>query len=88
MQPYNLIAIVDEKRRILIDLPEEIPEGFVEITLRAVNLEGLQPSETNFKRLEAKQFAEELLRTAMQRPSNISSLSAEEVERLLPLLGD
>ncbi|MBI5667062.1 MAG: hypothetical protein HZC41_03570 [Chloroflexi bacterium] len=34
MQPYVTTVIVDEKRRIMLDLPDDMPTGPIEITAR------------------------------------------------------
>jgi len=37
MQPITLTAVVDEKRRIMIDLPNDVPTGTVKITVEQVD---------------------------------------------------
>jgi hypothetical protein len=40
MQPIVLTAVVDEKRRIMIDLPDDLPVGPIELVIRPLTAKG------------------------------------------------
>lgn len=70
MQPITITAIVDEKRRIMIDLPDDVPTGPVKITVEeAENIDLLDSG--------SREWIQAKLRAAGLLAENV--LSAEEI---------
>jgi hypothetical protein len=70
MQPITITAIVDDKRRIMIDLPDDVPIGLIKITLeQAEDIDSLESGSREW--IHAKLLAAGLL------AENV--LSAEEI---------
>lgn len=88
MQSIKITAMVDAKRRIMIDLPEEVPVGRVEITVRPGPIGEKEeptiesPSLTR-EEARAKLIAAGLLDpNAHYAPDDAEELSEEEEEEL------
>jgi hypothetical protein len=83
MQSYVTIVIADEKRRIMIDLPDDMPTGLIERTARGlVNLDTRSEPLTREwvqARLIAAGLADINTRYA---PEDAEELSEEEEEEL------
>ncbi len=83
MQPIKITAMVDAKRRIMIDLPDEVPLGPVEITVRPVtNGEQEEPQQPITREwVQAKLKAAGLLAEDEHFP-DAEELTEEEEEEL------
>ncbi len=80
MQPYVTTVIVDEKRRIMIDLPDDMPTGPIEITARPIAAEA-PPEPPTREWVQAKLKAVGLLADISDIPDG-EVLSEEEEEKL------
>jgi hypothetical protein len=82
-QPITIIAQVDEKRRIMIDLPDDVPPGKVEITVRSLAEDDLGPPPEPITRewARAKLIAAGHRSNARSSPDALE-LSDEERERI------
>ena len=79
MVAVKLSAIVDENRRLVIDVPAEIPSGDVEIIIRpAEHVEDIQPK-TAREIAYAVLLAANALVTDVDAPPDIRPLSPEEL---------
>ena len=94
MIAVKLSAVVGEDRRLVIDLPEEIPAGPVELVVRAasaarpiVNIEPVDKETLRAEREAVRQklLAAGVLATDLGIPDNLVSLSDEELEQLVRL---
>lgn len=87
MQPYVTTVIVDEKRRIMIDLPDDMPTGPIEITARPLADLETRPEPLTREWVRAKLIAAGLVDTdARYAPDDAEELSEEEEEELGRLL--
>jgi len=92
IQTIRLMATVDENHRLVIDVPDEIPAGPVELVITTVktgNGEQVEPPETQeLTREEARRrlLAAGILSTAQYAPPDAEELSPEEEERIGRLL--
>lgn len=85
MQPYVTTVIVDEKRRIMIDLPDDMPTGPIEIIARP--LAETRPEPLTREWMRAKLIAAGLVDpNARYAPEDAEELSEEEEEELGRLL--
>jgi hypothetical protein len=83
MLEIKLTATVDESRRITLDLPADMPQGEVEITVRSLAAAAEDaPGELTREQVRARLLAAGLLVTT----PNAEKLSIEEEERLGRLL--
>jgi len=83
MQPITLTAVVDEKRRIMIDLPEDVPTGKVKITVETIAEDVSSDFKTRREQLIAKFNAAGIAVTnGKYAPPDAVPLSQEERERL------
>lgn len=80
MQPYVTTVIVDEKRRIMIDLPDDMPTGPIEITARPLAAEP-PPEPLTREWVRAKLRAAGLLAEMDDLPDT-EELSEEEEAKL------
>ncbi|GAF67875.1 unnamed protein product [marine sediment metagenome] len=89
MNAITLSVVVGEDRRLVIDLPKEIPVGPVELVIRPTILPVDQ--ETLHAAREAarqKLLAAGLLATDLGIPDDLESLSDEELEQLVQMSPD
>jgi len=86
MQPIVLTAVVDEKRRIMIDLPDDLPLGVVELEvfIHPIRPDNEAPNPITIEWVRAKLKLEGLL--AEDEFSEAEELTPEEEERLGHLL--
>ena len=82
MKSITLVTVVNEDRRLALDLPADIPAGPVELTIRpltaARDAEGVLTREV----VRDKLMAAGLLSTARYAPPDAVPLSHEEREQL------
>lgn len=89
MQPIMLTTVVDEKRRIMIDLPEDVPLGEVEVELVIRPLASeVPPDPITREWVQARLRAAGLLAEDDYEDDEIEELSPEEEERLGKLLAE
>jgi hypothetical protein len=87
MLEIKLTATVDESRRITLDLPADMPQGEVEITVRSLTAAAEDaPGELTREQVRARLLAAGLLVTTPIAPPDAEKLSIEEEERLGRLL--
>lgn len=83
MQPITITAIVDEKRRIMIDLPDNVPTGTVKITVETVVEDELSDPKTRREQLIAKLNAAGIaVSNDKYAPPDAVPLSQAERERI------
>ena|SRR5688572_4547175 len=84
MKPITLNATIDENHRLVIDVPEEMPVGEVEVTIRPKETEELKtkPATITFEEARAKLLAAGVLSQANFAPPDAEELSEEEEEIL------
>ncbi len=83
MEAITIRAIVDEKRRIMIDVPDEIPVGRIEVTIRALPENGDEGGEITREEARARLIAAGLLTPGIKyAPDDAVELSPEEEEEL------
>ncbi len=81
MQPIILTAVVDEKRRIMIDLPDDLPLGQIELVIRPLTSNG--DHEMTREEIRARLIAAGLVTPdAKYAPDDAEELSFEERERI------
>lgn len=87
--PGNLItiaAVIDESRKLIIDLPLDTPMGQVEVTVRPIppvdEAVGTAAWRAEYERLRAKLAAAGALSTIWQAPDDAVELSEEERIRI------
>jgi hypothetical protein len=83
MQSITITAVVDEKRRIMIDLPDDIPTGTVRITVQPIDeqAEEYEPGSREWAR--ARLIAAGLVNpNAHYAPEDAEEMSEEEEEIL------
>jgi hypothetical protein len=82
MQPITITAVDDEKRRIMIDLPDDVPVGEVVITVQPlVAGEYSTDPQTRREQMHAKLIAAGHL-SNLRRSPDAKELPPEERERL------
>lgn len=88
MEAIVLTVIVDEKRRIMIDLPDDTPTGPVELVIRPLAPPTPQAgADLTREAMRAKLAAAGLVTPGMRyAPADAVALSAEEEEQLGRLL--
>jgi hypothetical protein len=80
MQPIVLTAIVDEKRRIMIDLPDDLPLGPIELVIRPLSDD---KHEMTREEMRARLIAAGLMKSNVKyAPDNAEELSPEDRERI------
>ena len=78
MEPITITAVVDEKRRIMIDLPDDIPTGTVKITVEPVDELSTDPK-TRHEQLQARLIAAGVVEPNVHyAPPDAEELSDEE----------
>lgn len=78
----TITAVVDEKRRIIIDLPDDIPLGKINLMIQAKMLDDmLDTDDVSHKEIQAKLIAAGLVSPSGPSPDAID-VSDEELERL------
>lgn len=83
MQPIILTTVVDKKRRIMIDLPEDVPLGEVEVELVVRPLASeVPPDPITREWVQARLRAVGLLAEDDYEDEEIEEISEEELERL------
>jgi hypothetical protein len=83
MQPITITAVVDEKRRIMIDLPDDIPTGAVRITVQPIGEPAEQYAPGSREWAQAKLIEAGLVNpNARYAPPDAVSLSDEERDRI------
>lgn len=85
MDPITITVtvIVDEKRRITVDLPEEVPLGKVNLTIQATTAEDTESGERTHEQIRDKLIAAGLLSSDVRyAPDDAVELSPEERQRL------
>jgi hypothetical protein len=79
LQPIILTAVVDEKRRIMIDLPDDVPLGEVEFLLLAMHQR--DTAELTRESLRARMIAAGHRSNLYQAPDDME-ISEDELERI------
>jgi hypothetical protein len=84
MSTVTLNVVVGEDRRLTLELPEEIPAGPIEVTIRPVETEPVVTSSEplTLERARALFAAAGMLSTAFHAPPGTVELTPEERERL------
>jgi hypothetical protein len=77
MIAVKLSAIVDENRRLVIDVPEEIPPGQVELVIRSENPVSGAHQNTARDSVRAKLLKKWALVTDVGVPEDVEPLTAE-----------
>ncbi len=85
MQPYVITVIVDEKRRVMIDLPDDMPTGPIEITARP--LAETRPEPLTREWVQAKLKAAGLLADISDIPEGEELSEEEEVKLARQMAG-
>ena len=82
MNPIVLVAEVDEKRRIMIDLPDDVPVGRVELVIRPLESSADAPSDKlTREQIRAKLIAAGHVSNLRKHPE-AKELSPEERDRI------
>lgn len=82
MDAITLSAIVSEDRKLVVELPPEIPIGPVEVVIRPKSQVGQAPLSITREWAQAKLLAAGLLVTSIHAPEEIVPLSPEELLRI------
>lgn len=84
MSTVTLNVVVGEDRHLTIELPEEIPTGPIEVTIRPVALpiENVPEGEMTRERARALMAAAGILSTAKYAPPDAVPLTDEEREEI------
>jgi hypothetical protein len=87
MLTIRLMATVDENHRLVIDLPEEIPAGPVELVITAVKAQNGEPPQAETKELTREEALRKLISAGLVSPDEDDApdaleVSEEELERL------
>lgn len=84
----TITTVVDEKRRIMIDLPDDVPLGKINLTIQANMLNDmLDTDDVSHKGIQAKLIAAGLVSPSESSPDAIA-VSNEELERLGHVFAD
>ncbi|MBA3948225.1 MAG: hypothetical protein H0X37_27200 [Herpetosiphonaceae bacterium] len=86
MEPITLTAVVDEARRLTIEIPGSIPVGPVVLTITPLDMLNEKSSELTRDMVRQKLAAAGLLGTAHYAPDDAVPLTREERTRLGRLL--
>ncbi len=81
MQSITITAVIDEKRRIMIDLPEDMPTGAVKITIEPIGDDLLSEPQSRREQMKAILIAAGHLSNAHRSPDAVA-VSEAELERL------
>jgi hypothetical protein len=85
MQLIILTAVVDEKRRIMIDLPDDLPVGLIELVVRPLTPDNQH--EMTREEMRARLIAAGLMTADVKYVSDdVEELSSEERERIGSIL--
>lgn len=87
MDAITLSAVVGHDRRLIVELPDDIPAGPVELTIRAVEKTVPLPNPDR-ERIRAKMMAAGILDLSIRAPDDTVRLTAEELLRLGTLPAD
>lgn len=88
MKPIKLTAEVDESRRLIIDLPDDMPLGTVEVVIQQVSFEPLDPSQPLIRE-EVKRRMQALgLMAEIDVPPDAVELSEQERHHIWRLVAD
>ncbi len=83
MESITITAIMDEKCRIMIDVPDEIPVGRIEVTIWALPANGDEGDGITREEARARLIAAGLLTPGIKyAPDDAVELSPEERERI------
>ena len=84
MKPITLTATIDENHRLIIDVPEDVPVGDVEVTIRPKETTKVEtkPATITFEEARAKLLAAGVLSQANFAPPDAVELSEMDEEIL------
>ena len=77
----TITTIVDEKRRIMIDLPDDVPLGKINLTIQANMVDMLEIDNVSNPKIRAKLIAAGLVSPSESSPDAID-VDNEELNRL------
>jgi hypothetical protein len=87
VQTIRLLAMVDENHRLVIDLPDDIPTGPVELVITAVKTQNGEPVPAETQELTREEAWRKLIAAGLVSPEedytpDALEVTEEELERL------